>query len=237
MNGYALSKKWFEFAKENPDLIRPNDTALYLWLIEKNNSCNWVEKFSITSTENMSACGFQTYPPYKKAFDKLVDLGFVKVITKSSNQYQANIIALSKSVKTSLKQSLQQPICSIEKQHSNSESTFDINKPINNKTINMVQQDFLSTATSDKFNFEKALISYGFDKQLVLDWKRVRSKKKAIDTETAYKTFIKEVEKCEQDKNEILEIVVTKGWKTFKPEWLENIITTRSKSGFTGTDI
>lgn len=133
-NGYDLSRSWFDFAFENPDLINPNDHALYYWLVEKNNRCGWVEKFSCTASESMAACGFKTYPPYKKSFDKLVDLGFVEIVVRSKNQYQCNVIALSKNnkplAKALDKALLRQTIKHVESnRESNRESTFNINKP------------------------------------------------------------------------------------------------------------
>jgi len=132
--GYEFSRNFFDWSFENPDLINSNDIALFCWFIEKNNRCGWSEKFSVTSTENMSACGFKTYPPYKKAFDNLVKLGFINLIRKSANQHQTNIIALSKIAKATTKALdkalLKQPLKHIE---SNSESTFDI---IKQQTVN-----------------------------------------------------------------------------------------------------
>lgn len=134
-NGYQLARDWFDFAFENPDLISPNDHALYFWLVEKNNRCGWVDKFSCTASESMAVCGFKTYPPYKKAFDKLVELGFVKVVVPSKNQYQCNIIALSKNNKA-LDKALDKALLrqSRKQVKSNRESTFDINKQVNKET-------------------------------------------------------------------------------------------------------
>ena len=129
MSGYELSRYWFDWVFENPDLVSSNDTALYLWLVEKNNRCGWSEKFSVSSTESMSACGFKTYPPYKKSFDRLIELGFIIMVKRSINQFQSNVIALSKNnkaiVKALDKASLKHPSKHLQ---SSSESTFDINK-------------------------------------------------------------------------------------------------------------
>lgn len=129
MNGYELSRYWFDWAFENPDLINPNDTALYLWLIEKNNRSGWAEKFSVTASESMAACGFKTYPPYKKSFDRLIDFGFVLMVKKSVNQFQSNVIALTKNNKAIVK-ALDKAHLTHSTKHidSSSESTFDINK-------------------------------------------------------------------------------------------------------------
>lgn len=133
--GYQLTRNLFDWCFENPDLINTNDIALYLWLVEKNNRCGWVEKMSVTASESMAACGFKTYPPYKKSFDKLIELGFIIMIKKSLNQYQCNIVALSKNNKATNK-ALDKASLKHSRKHlySNRESTFDINKQRNNET-------------------------------------------------------------------------------------------------------
>jgi hypothetical protein len=71
-----------------------------------------------------------------------------------------------------------------------------------------------------KFNFSQALLSYGFDKNLISEWLEVRRKKKAVNTETAYKGFIKEVEKTNLDKNKVLQMCVEKSWQGFTASWI-----------------
>lgn len=72
---------------------------------------------------------------------------------------------------------------------------------------------------SAPFPFFKSLTDYGFEVQLVKDWLKVRKKKKATDTETAFKGFISEVVKCGADKNLILKKCVEKSWAGFESEW------------------
>jgi len=45
MSGYELSRQWFDFLFENPDLTNVSQTALYMWLIELNNRKGFSEKF------------------------------------------------------------------------------------------------------------------------------------------------------------------------------------------------
>ena len=71
-----------------------------------------------------------------------------------------------------------------------------------------------------KFNFSQALLSYGFDKTLISEWLEVRRKKKAVNTETAYKGFITEVEKTNLDKNKVLQMCVEKSWQGFTASWI-----------------
>jgi hypothetical protein len=78
--------------------------------------------------------------------------------------------------------------------------------------------------TALPFSFFDSLNSYGFKNNLVTDWLKVRKNGKATNTETAYNSFIKEIEKRPCDINEVLNLIITKSWKGFKWEWYDNEI-------------
>ena len=75
------------------------------------------------------------------------------------------------------------------------------------------------------FSFYNSLIDYGFNKDLVSEWLKVRKTKKLTNTKTAFNNFIKEVEKTKQDKNKIIEECVIKSWGGFKAEWFNKEVT------------
>lgn len=72
------------------------------------------------------------------------------------------------------------------------------------------------------FNFRKAMLSEGFAPELVDEWLKIRKAKKAINTERAFKTFIEQVRKTNQDINTVLSIIVQKQWRGFEAEWLHS---------------
>ena len=72
------------------------------------------------------------------------------------------------------------------------------------------------------FNFRKAMLAEGFAPELVDEWLKIRKAKKAINSELAFKTFIEQVRKTNQDINAILSIIVQKQWKGFEADWLHN---------------
>jgi len=80
-----------------------------------------------------------------------------------------------------------------------------------------------------KFNFRLELIEYGFFENLVDDWLLVRKNKKASNTETAFKTFINEIESRNCNINEMLQIAVSNSWSSFKHNWVDNL--KNSKNG------
>jgi len=94
LTGYQLSKIWFDFCFENPDLINPNHTALYFFAVEHNNRLGWKLKFGLPSEMAKEAIGIRSYKTYIKAFNDLETWGFFKVIQRSQNQYSSNIITL-----------------------------------------------------------------------------------------------------------------------------------------------
>lgn len=93
-NGYQLSRAWFDFCFENPELISPNHTAIYFFAIEHCNRLGWKEKFGFPTQMTMEALGIKKHQTYIKYFNELVEWGFLKLIQKSRNQYSANIISL-----------------------------------------------------------------------------------------------------------------------------------------------
>jgi len=103
MNSYELSRAWFDFCFENPEKISPNHTALYFFCIEHCNRLGWKEKFGLPMEMAKEAIGIKNYRTYSKAFNDLVDFGFIKIIERSKNQYSANIIAIVKNAKATTK--------------------------------------------------------------------------------------------------------------------------------------
>mgnify|MGYP000880603929 CR=1 FL=1 len=139
INGYSLSRQWFDFCFENPEKIRPNHTALYFFIIEHCNRLGWKDKFGLPTTVTMEAIGIKSYNTYKKTLEELISFGFVEMIEKSKNQYSANIIALSNFDKALDKALDKAVICSIKKSESTIQSTGEsissINKPINQEPL------------------------------------------------------------------------------------------------------
>lgn len=73
------------------------------------------------------------------------------------------------------------------------------------------------------FNFKDELLILTDDEKLVNEWLLIRKNKKAINTETALKSFITEVNKTKWSYKEVVKICVENSWKGFKAEWLNNI--------------
>ena len=98
MNGYELSRNWFDWAFENPELINPNHTAIYFYVIDQCNRLGWKDKFGLPSQMAMDALGIKKHETFFRYFNDLVDWGFIGMVQKSKNQYTANIITLKSAI-------------------------------------------------------------------------------------------------------------------------------------------
>ena len=103
ITGYELSRNWFDWCYENPELITPTHTAMYFFIIEHWNRMGQKDKFGLPSEMTKDALGIKNYKTFAKVFNDLIDWGFIKIIQKSKNQYSSNIIALVKNTKANTK--------------------------------------------------------------------------------------------------------------------------------------
>lgn len=171
ITGYELSRMWFNWCFENPDLITGNHTALYFFCIEHCNRLGWKSKFGLPTEMAKEAIGIKSYNTYIKCLTDLVDWGFIKMVERSKNQFSSNIIALSKNDKATNKALDKASVKHLTKQlpkqgESNYQSTSSIDKPLTNniEPLNK-EQEYRSFAhlkiSVKEFN---SLIEDGFSK-------------------------------------------------------------------------
>ena len=81
-----------------------------------------------------------------------------------------------------------------------------------------------NTNTNPKcvFNFKKSLLEYGFDPLLVDEWLVIRRKKKAINSQFSYNSFISQIEKTGAEKNEVMRVIAEKQRSGFHHAWMKN---------------
>jgi len=137
MNGYDLSRQWFDFAFDKKE-CKVQHTALYLWIIELNNRLGWKAEFGLPMQATMEGLSIGNKTTYTNTLNDLEEWGFVKVVQQAKNQYQSCIIkicryenepALSKALDTALVRHSNQQRTDIES------GTVTIDKPLNNETI------------------------------------------------------------------------------------------------------
>lgn len=180
INGYQLSRDYFNWAFEHPSENNPTMTALYFFLVEVNNRLGWKREFGITARECMEATGIGSYNTYKKNFDLLVSNGFINLVRRSANQYQTNIIALSnfdKANNKALDFALSNSDKADEKHVTNH---LRHSKTINKETINTIVESDDSTS---KLSFENAWNLYekkGNKKTSCQRWNKLSDKNREL---------------------------------------------------------
>ncbi|MFM2203632.1 MAG: hypothetical protein RLZZ605_596 [Bacteroidota bacterium] len=95
MDYFKLTRGFWDYAFENPEKIKPNHCALYLFIIEHCNRLGWKKKFGLPTTMAKDAIGIRSYNTYIITLNDLVDFGLIELIEKSKNQYSSNIVAIS----------------------------------------------------------------------------------------------------------------------------------------------
>jgi len=145
INGYDLSRDWFNWCFENSDKIKPTHTAMYFFIIEHCNRLGWKDKFGLPMEMTKDAIGISNYRTYSNTFEDLISWGFIKVYQRSKNQYSANVIGLVKNAKASTK-----ALSKATQKHSQKQSIsiVGIDKPINLEPINQLTSE-------SKIPFEK----------------------------------------------------------------------------------
>lgn len=160
MNGYELSRAWFDWCFENPEKVKPTHTALYFFCIEHCNRLGWKRKFGLPTEMAKEAIGIKSYNTYISTLNDLVEFGFIILVKKSSNQFSSNIIALSNFNKAPDKALDKATQKHMSKQH---ESTDSINKPI---TINNI------TVEEEERSEQEILDYFDVDVGLKMNWKQ-----------------------------------------------------------------
>ena len=137
MNGYELSRSWWNFAFENPEKVKPIHAALYFFAIEHCNRLGWKNKFGLPTEMAKDAIGVKSWHTYIAAFNDLIEWGFFELIERSKNQYSSNIIALIKFDKA-LDEALDKAMTKHASKHQRSthQSNDSINKPITIELLN-----------------------------------------------------------------------------------------------------
>lgn len=84
------------------------------------------------------------------------------------------------------------------------------------------------------FPFRQSLINLGCDECHISDWLKVRAKKKASNTQTAFNGFINEVSKAGITPAEAVKICAERSWQGFKADWYKPEDLKNNSSMFTG---
>lgn len=134
LNGYQLSRDFFDWSFENPEKITPTHVAMYFFIIEHCNRLGWKEKFGLPTSMVKDAIGIRNFRTYINTLNDLCDWGFLVMIEKSKNQYSSNIIAIVKNAKARAK-ALDKALQKHRQKHSKSIDSINKQETIEQSTI------------------------------------------------------------------------------------------------------
>lgn len=195
--------------------------AIYILIVRKTRG--WQKE-----TDAISISQFMKFTGYSKdavisGAEKLVSLGLVSRISRErqptlytlSDLAEREIASLSEKPNTN-NQDLSENTTGVVGKTDKSLSekpTHNNNSKTTNTKANIYKQ---------KFNFANALVSQGADQKLISEYMEVRKAKKAVNSETAFKSLISEQQKSGLTLNQVLEHCVVNSWKGFMAEWVKN---------------
>ena len=96
MNGYELTRAWYNFKFQNPKKVKAAHSDMFFYIVDLWNRLGQKKHFGLPTTITMEALGVGSYNTYKNTLNDLFSFGFIKLISDSKNQHQSKIIALSK---------------------------------------------------------------------------------------------------------------------------------------------
>ena len=203
MNGYELTRNWFDFKFENSQRIKASHSEFYFYLVDKWNRIGQKSEFGLPTAYTMEALGIASYNTYKKILDDLVEYGFVVIVQNSSNQHQSKIVALSNSDKATDKPLDKAVDKALDKATDKPLDTI-IECIRTNKNNEIIQNS--KTIIQSKLNFE----DFGFFEPLIhrwLDYKKSQHNEKYKSQDTL-NTFVKKLIELSNGQFEIAEKII-----------------------------
>lgn len=160
----------------------------------------------------------------------IVDLTFEPIkqqLKRDLTKYQKIKEKRSKAGKKSAKLRALKKLTSVEQETTNSTSVKSAQQTSTNPTVNDNVNDndnvnviLLKKETKSIFNFKNELLKLDISENVVNDWLMVRKKKKAVNTEIAFKKIKKEIEESKLNPNDAITICVENSWAGFKSKWV-----------------
>jgi hypothetical protein len=159
MNGYNLTRSWFNYKFENPKKVRHVHSDMYFYIIDLWNRLGQKKEFGLPTNVAMECLGIGSYNTYKKTLIDLIDFGFIILLKDSRNQHHSKVIALSFFDKPTDKPLDKATIKATDK------PTDTIYKQVNKGTKNKIYKSFAHLSITI-LDFDK-LVKSGYSKTQV----------------------------------------------------------------------
>lgn len=200
---------YFKMSEDNR--LSPYHLSIYNALFMLWNECGYAKELSINRNDVMLLSKIGNANTYTKCLKELNKYGYI-IYNPSFNPLIGSKVTIIRFDKGSDKGSVNGGTKCTDK------GGDTLYKQVNKETKNK------ETIYMPIFNFKKSLISAGANEKFVEDWLLVRSKKKATNTETALKSFLKQVKESGLNIDKVIEMCVYKSWVGFEAKWIKDEI-------------
>lgn len=99
---------------------------------------------------------------------------------------------------------------------------FEIEDNIDNKSLVKTKLNTNTPISPKRFDFRAALLGLGVTPEVADAWMQVRKTKKAVNTEIAFRSVQREIEKAGRPADECIRLAVERSWSGFRADWLQN---------------
>lgn len=95
-----------------------------------------------------------------------------------------------------------------------------------NTDINILNEEDKSSSdiyrTASRFDFKNSLIDIGVSQEVAQAWMEVRRKKKAVNSEIAFRKVEREIAQSGRSADECIRCAVENSWQGFEAAWMVN---------------
>lgn len=182
MNGYNLTRAWYDFKFENVGKVKAVHSDMYFYIIDLWNRLGQKSNFGLPTDVAMEALGIGSYNTYKKVLQDLIDFKFIILVSDSKNQHSSKVIALV----TALSKNDKATDKALDKAHAKAtdkpsdkptdKATDTIDKQRNNRTIEQLNNEIKEYKENEVFD-------------LKIENKKPKSKKELIDEIFSFENF------------------------------------------------
>lgn len=215
MTGYEYTAIMRKTRRRQP--LNATEQALFYELVALCNEDDWAETFHVASAELCHTLQISENT-LKTARERLIQVGLISYKSgKSKRQYSKYSLSTTSKFDTVGRGD--------DGGDGKGDNRGDDEKKLRTNINYITKQKHLKKIEKESFDFENGLLGLGIPKQLVEEWMLIRKKKKAINTETAFKMFVREVDKSKLSYQQAIEKAISRSWVSFEASWVEEKLT------------
>ena len=214
MNGYDLSRQWFDFAFETPE-CKAQHCALYCWMIELNNRLGWKKQFGLPTVNTMEGLSMTNRNVYLSTLKDIEKWGFITIVKLAKNQNSSCLIELSH-IKSDTASDTALDKALIRHGYDTIHDIDTIDKPRNQETKK--PRNVKARESFDPLSAQLPFETLAF-REAWIQWCEHRLAKGKPITPQSHKAQIKKLADCKNEKEAIkmIEKAIERNWESVFP--------------------